>query len=143
MICLIFIGFSAGIGIYQGCIGSKQLSAREFLVADGRMAVMQLNKNINMQNSYHLLLQVLPTAMSLLASVRSAASLLGIPVEYYYFGTMGFYSSTYQHFFYLHVKTCATIKCYSKIMPIILYCCLFLSVLCIYGNLYNGDSIYT
>jgi hypothetical protein len=38
---VIFLGLSAGIGIYQGCIGSKQLSAREFLVADGRMAVTQ------------------------------------------------------------------------------------------------------
>ena len=36
------IGLSAGIGIYQGCIRSKQLSAREFLVADGRMAVRHL-----------------------------------------------------------------------------------------------------
>jgi hypothetical protein len=42
IVYLTFLGLSAGIGIYQGCIGSKQLSAREFLVADGRMAVMQL-----------------------------------------------------------------------------------------------------
>ncbi|CAF1311821.1 unnamed protein product [Rotaria sordida] len=67
-------GSSTGIGIYQGCIRSQQLSAKEFLIADGRMGI-------------------LPTAMSLLASLRSAISLLGIPVEYYQYGTMRFYDS--------------------------------------------------
>ncbi|CAF1421016.1 unnamed protein product [Adineta ricciae] len=61
--------FSCGIGIYQGCIRSKQTSTKEFLLANGRM-------------------KILPTAMSLLASLTSAASLLGMPVEFYYFGSM-------------------------------------------------------
>ncbi|CAF1264255.1 unnamed protein product [Rotaria sordida] len=68
----VLLSFSAGIGIYQGCIRSKQLSASEFLVADGQMTV-------------------LPTAISLLAGARSAVSLLGVPVEFYLYGTMGLY----------------------------------------------------
>ncbi|CAF4258916.1 unnamed protein product, partial [Rotaria sordida] len=63
---------SAIIGIYHGCIRSKQLSTNEFLIADGRM-------------------KVLPTAMSFLASVLSAATLLGGPVETYAYGTMYLY----------------------------------------------------
>jgi hypothetical protein len=34
------LGFSVGIGIYQGCFRSKQLTTNEFLIADGRMRVM-------------------------------------------------------------------------------------------------------
>ncbi|CAF1306757.1 unnamed protein product [Adineta steineri] len=68
--------FSGGIGIYQGSIKSKHTSTKEFLVADGRM-------------------KILPTAMSLMASITSAASLLGVPVEIYYYGTMLVYSTTY------------------------------------------------
>ncbi|CAF0964272.1 unnamed protein product [Rotaria sordida] len=68
----VLLSFSAGIGIYQGCVRSKQLSASEFLVADGQMTV-------------------LPTAISLLAGARSAVSLLGVPVEFYLYGTMGLY----------------------------------------------------
>lgn len=63
---------SAGIGIYHGCIRSRQLTANEFLIGDGRI-------------------DVLPTAMSLLASVTSAATLLGVPVEVYTYGTMYLY----------------------------------------------------
>jgi hypothetical protein len=37
---LIFLVFSGAIGIYQGCIKSKQTSTKEFLVADGRMKVI-------------------------------------------------------------------------------------------------------
>ncbi len=43
-----FIGFSASIGIYQGCIRSKQLSTREFLVADGRMGVIKFCLTLHM-----------------------------------------------------------------------------------------------
>jgi hypothetical protein len=32
--------FSGGIGIYQGFIRSKQTSAKEFLVGDGKMKVI-------------------------------------------------------------------------------------------------------
>ncbi|CAF4110267.1 unnamed protein product [Adineta steineri] len=66
--------FSGGIGIYQGSIKSKHTYTKEFLVADGQM-------------------NILPTAMSLMASITSVASLLGVPVQIYYYGTMLAYSS--------------------------------------------------
>ncbi|CAF0798341.1 unnamed protein product [Rotaria sp. Silwood1] len=69
---ILLLGFSVGIGIYQGCFRSKQLTTNEFLIADGRM-------------------KILPTAMSLLASLMSAATLLGIPIEIYSYGTMYIY----------------------------------------------------
>ncbi|CAF1482294.1 unnamed protein product, partial [Rotaria sordida] len=69
----LLLSFSAIIGIYQGCIRSKQLSTKEFLIADGQMSI-------------------LPTAMSLLASTRSASTLLGSPVEVYQYGSMYFYT---------------------------------------------------
>jgi hypothetical protein len=37
-----FVGFSVGIGIYQGCWRSKQLTTNEFLIADGRMKVIRI-----------------------------------------------------------------------------------------------------
>ena len=73
-VLILLLIFSGGIGIYQGCIVSKQKSTKEFLVADGQM-------------------KILPTAISLLASLTSAASLLGMPVEIYYYGTMYVYCS--------------------------------------------------
>ncbi|CAF4752656.1 unnamed protein product, partial [Rotaria sp. Silwood1] len=57
-VLIILLGLSGFIGLYHGCIRSKQLSTNEFLIADGRM-------------------KTLPTAMSLLASIMSAATLLG------------------------------------------------------------------
>ncbi|CAF0751966.1 unnamed protein product [Rotaria sordida] len=69
---ILLLGFSVSIGIYQGCFRSKQLTTNEFLIADGRM-------------------MILPTAMSLLASLMSAATLLGIPIEIYSYGTMYMY----------------------------------------------------
>ncbi|CAF2743440.1 unnamed protein product [Rotaria sp. Silwood2] len=69
---VLLLGFSVSIGIYQGCFRSKQLTTNEFLIADGRM-------------------KILPTAMSLLASLMSAATLLGIPIEIYSYGTMYIY----------------------------------------------------
>ncbi|CAF5050429.1 unnamed protein product, partial [Rotaria magnacalcarata] len=68
----LLLSFSMVIGIYQGCFLSKQLTTNEFLIADGRM-------------------KILPTAMSLLASLMSAAALLGIPLEIYSYGTMYVY----------------------------------------------------
>lgn len=65
---------SGGIGIYQALIRSKQTSTREFLIANGKM-------------------KILPTAMSLWASINSAASFLGTPVEMYFYGTMFIYCS--------------------------------------------------
>ncbi|CAF0969556.1 unnamed protein product [Adineta steineri] len=68
----LLLSFSVCIGIYQGCFRSKQLTTNEFLIADGRM-------------------RILPTAMSLLASLMSAATLLGIPLEVYSYGTIYIY----------------------------------------------------
>jgi uncharacterized membrane protein len=39
---IVIVVFSCGIGIYQGCVGSKQTSTQEFLVADGRMKVISI-----------------------------------------------------------------------------------------------------
>ena len=39
--------------------------------------------------------QILPTAMSLFATLMSAAFLLGMPVEVYYYGTMFIYCGTF------------------------------------------------
>ncbi|CAF0920702.1 unnamed protein product [Adineta ricciae] len=64
---------SGGIGIHYACKRSKPASTKEYLIADGQM-------------------KILPTAMSLLASFTSAISLLGTPVEIYYYGTMYVYS---------------------------------------------------
>ncbi|CAF5169132.1 unnamed protein product, partial [Rotaria magnacalcarata] len=52
------------IGAYHGCIRSKQLSTNEFLFADVQMKALR-------------------TAMSLMATIISAASLLGGPAEIY------------------------------------------------------------
>ncbi|UJR22916.1 hypothetical protein I4U23_025944 [Adineta vaga] len=71
-VLVVLLSLSAGIGIYHGCIRSKQLSTNEFLIGDGQM-------------------KILPTAMSLLATVMSAATLLGGPVEVYAYGTMYLY----------------------------------------------------
>ncbi|CAF4433833.1 unnamed protein product, partial [Rotaria magnacalcarata] len=52
------------IGVYHGCIRSKQLSTNEFLFADVQMKALR-------------------TAISLMATIISAASLLGGPAEIY------------------------------------------------------------
>ena len=64
--CVLLV--SAAIGIFFGCSGGKQKTASEFLMADRQM-------------------QVLPVAMSLLATFISAITLLGTPAEIYIFGT--------------------------------------------------------
>ncbi|CAF0900125.1 unnamed protein product [Adineta steineri] len=83
---LTFLVCSVSIGIYQGCVRSKQTSTKEFFIADGKMGI-------------------LPTAMSLLASLTSAASLLGTPVDIYYYGTMFIY-----YILSLFIATYLTIK---------------------------------
>ncbi|CAF1263597.1 unnamed protein product [Adineta steineri] len=55
-------------------IKSKHTSTKEFLGVDSRM-------------------KILPTAMSLMESITSVASLLDVPVHIYYYGTMLAYSS--------------------------------------------------
>jgi Na+/proline symporter len=40
VILILLLIFSGGIGLYQGCIRSKQKSTKEFLVADGQMKVI-------------------------------------------------------------------------------------------------------
>ncbi|CAF1117779.1 unnamed protein product [Adineta steineri] len=72
IVLILLLVLSCGTGIYQGYSRSKQISSKQFLIADGRM-------------------KIIPTAMSLLATLKSAASLLGMPVEFYYYGTMLIY----------------------------------------------------
>ncbi|CAF4153563.1 unnamed protein product [Adineta steineri] len=72
IVLILLLVLSCGTGIYQGYSRSKQISSKQFLIADGRM-------------------NIIPTAMSLLATLKSAASLLGMPVEFYYYGTMLIY----------------------------------------------------
>ncbi|CAF1220215.1 unnamed protein product [Adineta steineri] len=74
----ILLIFSGAIRIYQGSIKLKHTSTKEFLVADGRM-------------------KILPTVISSMGSIASAASLLGVLVEIYYYGTMLVYSSMLQN----------------------------------------------
>ncbi|XP_064648287.1 sodium-coupled monocarboxylate transporter 1-like [Lineus longissimus] len=64
----LMLAVSAAIGIYFGCTGGKQRGTQEFFLA---------NRNM----------QVLPVAMSLLASFMSAITLLGTPSEVYVYGT--------------------------------------------------------
>ncbi|CAF1550718.1 unnamed protein product, partial [Rotaria magnacalcarata] len=71
-VLVLLLCLSTGIGLYHGCIHSKQLTTNEFLIGNGRIGI-------------------LPAAMSLLASVTSAATLLGAPVEIYTYGTMYLY----------------------------------------------------
>ncbi|XP_014671169.1 PREDICTED: sodium-dependent multivitamin transporter-like [Priapulus caudatus] len=59
---------SAAIGVYHGCIGSKQTTTDEFLMGGKNMGVI-------------------PVALSMVASFLSAISLLGQPAEMYYYGT--------------------------------------------------------
>jgi len=40
-VLILLLIFSCGIGIYQGFIKSKQTSTKEFLLADGRMKVIE------------------------------------------------------------------------------------------------------
>jgi len=45
-----------GIGIYQGCFRSRQLTTNEFLIADGRMKVIRIviiNKRDFVSNRFY------------------------------------------------------------------------------------------
>jgi len=69
---LVFAGMlvvSAVIGVYYACIGGKQSTTNEFLMAGRNMGTF-------------------PVAMSLIASFMSAITLLGTPAEMYQFGTL-------------------------------------------------------
>lgn len=59
---------SAGIGMYHACMGGKQKSTKEFLLANRSMSAI-------------------PVALSVLASFFSASTLLGTPAEVYLRGT--------------------------------------------------------
>ncbi|CAF1120074.1 unnamed protein product [Adineta steineri] len=63
---------SYGTEIHQGCILSIQISSKQFLIADGRM-------------------KMIPTAMSLIATLQYAASFLGTTAEFYYYGLILIY----------------------------------------------------
>ena len=59
---------SLGIGVYFSFSGGKQKTLEEYLVGDRRISC-------------------LPVAVSLLVTFQSGISLLGLPVEIYYYGT--------------------------------------------------------
>ncbi|CAG7817002.1 unnamed protein product, partial [Allacma fusca] len=59
---------SAGIGIFYGCFGTKQKTNEEFLMGNRNMSAF-------------------PVALSLLCSFISANTMIGNPVEIYYYGT--------------------------------------------------------
>ncbi|KAK4876940.1 hypothetical protein RN001_009446 [Aquatica leii] len=61
------LGFSALIGIYFGCFGSKQNSAREYLLAGQTM-------------------KVFPVAMSLISSNISGVTIMAAPADIYKYG---------------------------------------------------------
>jgi Na+/proline symporter len=63
------LAISAAIGVYYACVGGKQKSTTEFLMAGRNMSTF-------------------PVAMSLIASFMSAITLLGTPAEIYQYGTM-------------------------------------------------------
>ncbi|XP_066266079.1 sodium-coupled monocarboxylate transporter 1-like isoform X1 [Branchiostoma lanceolatum] len=67
----LMLAICTGIGIYYACAGGGQRTTRQFLLADRQM-------------------QILPVAMSLLASFMSAITVLGTPAETYVYGTMYF-----------------------------------------------------
>jgi Na+/proline symporter len=69
IIFALMLAISAGIGIFYGCFGKKNTTAKEMLVANRQMTVF-------------------PTAMSLLASFMSGITILGNPAESYNYGTM-------------------------------------------------------
>uniref|UniRef100_A0A1B6GHY5 Sodium-dependent multivitamin transporter n=1 Tax=Cuerna arida TaxID=1464854 RepID=A0A1B6GHY5_9HEMI len=60
---------SLGIGLYFRCTGGKQKTAKEYLLGDRNQSV-------------------LPVAISLMASVMSAVTLLGVSAEVYMYGTI-------------------------------------------------------
>ncbi|XP_048750733.2 sodium-coupled monocarboxylate transporter 1-like [Ostrea edulis] len=62
---------SAGIGIFYACIGGRQETTTEFLMGSRSM-------------------QLIPVAISILVSILSAISILGIPAEMYTHGTQYF-----------------------------------------------------
>ena len=65
----IVLAISAAIGLYHACVGGKQRTTKEFLLAGRSMSA-------------------LPVALSVLASFFSASTLLGTPAEIYLQGIM-------------------------------------------------------
>lgn len=64
----IMLLISALIGVWQACVGGKQNTTAEYLLADRRM-------------------NFLPVSISVLVSYLSAISLLGLPAEIFFYGT--------------------------------------------------------
>ncbi|CAL8103918.1 unnamed protein product [Orchesella dallaii] len=64
----VVLAISVGIGIFFGCFGSKNKSNEEYLLGGRRM-------------------NPIPVALSLLCSYVSSITLLGTPVEIYYYGS--------------------------------------------------------
>ena len=61
------LAVSAGIGLFHGCFG-KQKTVQDFLMGNRQM-------------------QIVPVALSMLASFMSAITVLGVPAENYLYGT--------------------------------------------------------
>ena len=92
IILLMLLTLSGAIGIVYGCFGKTQMTSKELLIADRKMGVF-------------------PASMSLLAGFLSGASLLGIPSEIYYHGTMYLWNGTlnYDILLVFLVDRCRTI----------------------------------
>ncbi|KAG8257122.1 hypothetical protein J6590_055507 [Homalodisca vitripennis] len=69
VVLIITLLVSLGIGLYFRCTGGKQKTAKEYLLGDRNQSV-------------------LPVAISLMASVMSAVTLLGVSGEVYMYGTI-------------------------------------------------------
>jgi len=67
VILAVFLTISLGIGVYQSLTGGRQRTTSEFIVANRR-------------------LHVLPTALSLVVSFKSAIMMLGYTAEMYQYG---------------------------------------------------------
>ena len=87
IILLMLLTLSGAIGIVYGCFGKTQMTSKELLIADRKMGVF-------------------PASMSLLAGFLSGASLLGVPSEIYYHGTMYLWNGTlnYDILFFIFLK---------------------------------------
>lgn len=64
----ITLAASVAVGVYYGCCGKKQRTLEEYLMGGRKLSC-------------------LPVALSLLVTFQSGISLLGTPVEIYYYGT--------------------------------------------------------
>lgn len=86
---VVLIG-SLGIGVFYGCFGTKNRTNEEFLMAGRSMSILPVSfhnnfTTINWPQFLHLL-NMLQVTLSLVSSFVSAITLLGNPVEVYFYG---------------------------------------------------------